>query len=109
MNNRKELLLQKVQRAGGPSDADRRELFNLLDRNDSLQRMICSILQVSDEAVTLLAGADLSTDKGVKDAIKIQSRAKALALVVDDLLDFATTEPEPEAPKPQEAQDDKSK
>lgn len=98
MNNRKELILDQIKKAGMPTDADRKELDQLL-RNVTLQRMLFGVLRWSDEALEVLGGADLTTEEGVKNAIKLQARAFVLSSIVEELVTFATTEPQPDVPQ----------
>jgi hypothetical protein len=94
MNNRKELLLDHVKSAGFPTDADRKELALLLE-NPALQRILFGLLTVSDDAVTALTNSDFTTDSGIKAAILLQAKARCYDAIVEDLIEFATTEVEP--------------
>lgn len=93
MNNRKEILEQKIAAAGPPSDLDRKELLTILG-NPTMQRIIWGILHQSDESLMALGNIDLTTDVGVKTAIKLQARAAMFSAVAEHLIEFATTEPE---------------
>jgi len=95
MNNRKEILRQKIGAAGYPKDEDHKELAALLE-NPAMQRALFQILKGSDDAMVNLINADFTHEEGVKKAIRLQARAHVYALVVDELLDLATTEPQPE-------------
>lgn len=91
MNNRKEKLLQEIMQAGPLKESDRKELGSMFS-TPALQRLLNTMLAQSDEALAILGNMDFTTQQGVMDAIKIQSRAQANASVVDELLDFITTE-----------------
>lgn len=103
MNNRKEKLLADIRIAGMPTDADRKELESVL-RNPVTQRALFAILAGSDAAIGAMVNQDFTTPQGVQVALKLQARAHCYSQIVDELLDFATTETQPEAPKPEETE-----
>lgn len=95
MNNRHELMLDKIKTAGPTLESDRAELYKMLESH-ALQRVLFNILVGSDDAVTALTNADFTSEVGVKAAILLQAKARCYSAVVEDLLEFACTEPQPE-------------
>lgn len=94
MNNRKEKLIEEIRHAGPLTEQDRKELGSILS-TPIMQRMLFSVLQNSDEAMLMLGNADFTTESGVKQAIIIQARARANSMIVEELVEFVTTEDQP--------------
>lgn len=90
--NRDELMSEiKAAGASSASEQERKEILNLITQ-PAMQRALNSLLVQSDEALVHLSNADLTTEDGIKIAIRIQTRAKTLASFVEELVEFATTE-----------------
>lgn len=85
----KQKLLDEIKEAGELRPEDVKELLSLLQLQ-IMRRVLCSILLASDTQVTMLANIDLTTDAGIKQAIRLQAQAHANATIVEDLLDAAT-------------------
>lgn len=104
MNNRKEQIEFLIRHAGPQLDDDRTTLRNLIEQNPALQRMLHSVLIISDGCGNMLLGADFTTEVGVKNAIKIQAKAAAYSLVVEDIIEFVSTEQQPETKETENAE-----
>lgn len=90
----KEALLGFVTKAGLPTEDDRKEFRHILKTNQTVQRVLFMILAESDTVLGSLANQDLTTEQGVKKAIQIQARCQMFAMFVENLVEFASFEPE---------------
>lgn len=93
INNRMEALWQKVKVAGLPTDEDRKELFQIL-HNPVMIRMLRGMIDNSDTALIQLTNADLISEDGRLQAVKVQAAAKMYAAIAGDLIEFACGEAE---------------
>lgn len=88
LEEEKDEVLQQIRNAGTLTESDLRDLRRLL-KDKTFQRLLCTQLLLSDSLIIQLGNSDLTTEAGVKSAVGVQARAKAIANFIIELVDEA--------------------
>lgn len=84
----KDVLYKRLERVGPIVTGDSLDLKELL-KNTTLLRALNAVRIESTQKAELLRNADLSTQQGINNALKLQGESSGLLRAIDCILDIA--------------------